>query len=153
MKGFKIRRLKNRRIWQPVQLIMLFALNSENSKLISVVWKSRGCTLKAKERCCSLTQRAASLLGRLYVRVNTNRIAHAAVFWPNTPPNQVILNSFSNCGKCPWKLSTGSKFTTKVTEGEEQGLLFFSSSVLLNAAVWFGCRTLIILCLFNQTHL
>lgn len=40
MKGFKIRRLKNMRILQSVQLIKLFGLNSENSEVLSVVWKS-----------------------------------------------------------------------------------------------------------------
>lgn len=49
MKGFKIRRLKNTRILQLVQQIKLFGLHSENSKVLSVVWKSGGCVANLRE--------------------------------------------------------------------------------------------------------
>lgn len=60
MKSFKIRRLKNTRILQSVQLIKLFGLNSENRKVFCVVWKSGRCMANLREML--LLNTAASIL-------------------------------------------------------------------------------------------
>lgn len=143
MKGFTITRFNNRRVLWPVQLILPFRVCSENMKVQNIL--------------LHISLDRDSLL---YCQTSSNHSLHVCVLfplftgisWQNTTWNSYKMTQKS-VGKCRGAFFVPLKNLDKPrVQLRREKESVFSSALLLNFAVSFCCRILIILCLFKQTH-